>query len=182
VYVRGIKTFWNESTLSSLHENKYYKERDEFIDKAMYGETQEAREGWRAFYERNKANKIWRTDDLQKQYGDVWRFNEIVGYVRLHFLGMQVRGELFMVDVEKFVRTRKKLLIYQTHKVALERDIPLNASNEEIFEVILQYIVDTRQELKPRYVDSSLFELIGKFVDWKALLKEHNEALQVALD
>ena len=49
-------------------------------------------------------------------------------------------------------------------------------------ETNLQYIVDTRQELKPRYVDSSLFELIGKFVDWKALLKEHNEALQVALD
>ena len=165
-----------------LHEKKYYNERDAFIDKAMYGETPEEREVRKAFYERNKVNKIWRTDDLQKQYGGMWRFNEIVGYVRLHLLGMQVRGELFMVDANRVVRTRKKLLIYQTHKVAPERDIPLNASNEEIFEVILQYIADTRQELKPRYVDSSLFELIGKFVDWKALLKEHNEALQVALD
>ncbi len=165
-----------------LHEKKYYKERDAFIDKAMYGETPEAREFRRAFYERNKDNKILHMDHLKKQYGGIWRFNEIVGYVRLHLLGMQVRGELFMVDAKRVVRSRKKLLIYQTHKVALERDIPLNASNEEIFEVILQYIADTRQELKPRYVDSSLFELIGKFVDWKALLKVHNEALQVALD
>jgi hypothetical protein len=160
-----------------IHKGKYYEERDAYIDKMMYGDTLEEREMRRAFYERNRDHEIFHKDRLEKQYGGIWRFNEIVGYVRLHFVGMQVRGELFMVNAKRLVRTRKKLFLYQTHKIAVEWDIPLNATNDEIFKVIIQYIEDTRQELKARYVDSSLFELMGKFVDWKALLKAYHETL-----
>src|ERR1035437_4606616 len=32
---------------------------------------------------------------LEHIYGGCWEFNEIIGYIRLHFLGSQVRGEYF---------------------------------------------------------------------------------------
>src|SRR5262245_59345499 len=48
-----------------------------------------------------------------ERYGP-WEFNETIGYVRLHFLGSQIRGEYYGVEKRRYVRTRKKTMLYQT--------------------------------------------------------------------
>lgn len=107
---------------------------------------------------------------LWHKYGGAWRYNEIIGYIRLHILGDQVCGEWWAVDAKRIVRTRTKQFEFKNWKLAPERRIPSQPSTEEIYRTILQYLDDCRREgeLKDRYVDSKSLEAIGPFVDWLA--------------
>jgi hypothetical protein len=53
-----------------------------------------------------------------------------------------------------------------------EKDIPFPASNEEIYGIIFEHLEDTKKEFKGRFVDTSTFERLGKYIDWNAL-KNH---------
>jgi hypothetical protein len=161
--------FFFDIPVYRLPKEKYYAERETYIEKQMYGTDPNEIALRKAFYERNKDSAILFRDHLEKTYGGPWDFNEIVGYIRLHFLGSQIRGELWMVSKKRLVRTRQKLFLYQTHKVVPEKDIPFPASNEEIYGVIFEYLEDTKRELKGRFIDTSTFERLGKYIDWNAL-------------
>ena len=117
----------------------FYAERDRYIDITMFGTLPDEREFRKAFYERNADTRINLEDRLEKTFGGPWCFNEIVGYVRLHFLGSQVRGALWMVDRKRIVKSRTKLILPQSHKVVYEEDIPFGASNEQVFQVIQRW-------------------------------------------
>jgi hypothetical protein len=108
---------------------------------------------------------------LWHKYGGAWRYNEIIGYIRLHILGNQLRGEWWGVDAKRIVRTRKKQFEFKRWKLAPERQFPSQPSSEEIYRTILQYLDDCRREaeLKNRFVDSKALEALGPFVDWLAL-------------
>ncbi|MFA5552196.1 MAG: hypothetical protein WDA03_11350 [Trueperaceae bacterium] len=105
------------------------------------------------------------------KYGGAWRYNEIVGYIRLHILGGRVRGEWWAVRANRIVRTRKKQFEFKHWKLAPERHVPSPTSSEEVYRTILRYLDDCRREaeLKNRYVDSEVLESLGPFVDWLAL-------------
>lgn len=109
--------------------------------------------------------------DYFRKFGP-WCFNEIIGYVRLHFLGNQVRGEFFQVDRARIVKTRCKTLTYRSHKLASERSVPRSASNEEIFNVVLGYVEACRREKPRRYFDDNWLRRIGPYVDWNAVMKQ----------
>ena len=94
------------------------------------------------------------------KYGP-WRFNEIIGYVRLHFLGSQVRGEYFSVGREQLVLTRQKTLVYSTHKLAPEQSVPRDATNDEILRVILGYVDACRKEEPRRHFDDAWLRTIA---------------------
>lgn len=111
-------------------------------------------------------------DHRYHSYGGCWRFNEIVGYIRLHFLGSQVRGEYYGVRKQRIVRTRTKTFEYQTWKLASEIDIPYPYTNEVIFEAVRNYLEACRKELPRRFVDVELFEVVGKHVHWCNLFAE----------
>jgi hypothetical protein len=105
-----------------------------------------------------------------EKYGP-WRFNEIIGYVRLHFLGSQVRGEYFVTKRSRLVRTRKRTLVYSTHKLAPEHHVQRDSTNEQILRVILDYVHACRREAPRRYFDDSWLLTIGPMVDWNAVMK-----------
>ena len=44
---------------------------------------------------------------MHDQFGGAWKYNEIIGYIRLHFLGNQIRGEYWGVKAMCQVRTRR---------------------------------------------------------------------------
>ena len=155
--------FFFDIPVYRLPKEKYYAERESSIEKQMYGTDPEEIAIRKAFYERNADSAILFRDHLEKTYGGPWDFNEIVGYIRLHFLGSQIRGELW---------TRQKLFLYQTHKVVPEKDIPFPASNEEIYRIICEYLEDAEKELNGRFVDTSTFERLGRYIDWNTL-KNH---------
>lgn len=105
----------------------------------------------------------------------MWEFNERIGYLKLYFLGSQIRAEYFAVKAKKIYRSSRKIFEYKTHKLSPELTIALKMSNEDIFHCIVQYLCNCQKELKKRYIDIALFLQIGQFVDWKMLLKKQDE-------
>ncbi len=120
----------------------------------------------------NKVNQIHDTgyrDHIIRAYGGCWRFNEIIGYIRLHFLGTQVRGEYFGVNRKRIVRTRTRQFEFHTWKLASEIDIPQPITSERVHNTVSQYLEACRAELPGRHIDTDLFDVIAKHVNWKKL-------------
>jgi hypothetical protein len=110
-------------------------------------------------------------DHIQHSYGGCWIYNEIIGYIRLHFLGSQIRGEYFGVRKKRIVRTRTKTIEYLSWKLAPEINIPHPYTNEAIYSAILEYLAACRKELPGRHVDAKRFEVVGRHIDWRSLLE-----------
>lgn len=119
----------------------------------------------------NPAFAMHYKDRLWVAYGGAWLFNEIIGYIRLRRLGNQIRGEWWIVDAKRITRTRRKRFRYDHWKLAPEHRLPVNASNSEIWETILQYLEVCKRErvLKNRFVDTGYLERLGPHVDWRAV-------------
>lgn len=155
-----------------LPEKRYYRERDEYIEGVLFPKDSPDSQSLRQGEAANPNCNIAIRDHLQHSYGGCWTFNEIIGYVRLHLLGSQVRGEYFAVRKKRIVRTRKKLLEYRTWKLAPEVEIPFPLTSHGIYGAVLEYLADCRKRLPGRYVDTELFEVIGKHVDWLGLMEQ----------
>lgn len=154
-----------------LSEERYYRERETYIDGVLFPENSPYSLSLR---ERDAADPDCNTtirDHLQHSFGGCWRFNEIIGYIRLHFLGSQVRGEYWAVRKKRIVRTRKKVLEYRTWKLAPEVEIPYPYTHQGIYDAVVEYLGDCRKELPGRFIDAELFEVIGKHIDWISLIE-----------
>ncbi len=165
----GPERYLYDIPVYRLPEKRYYQEMNAYIDGVLVPNGTPDREVLLEESRHNQSRDVWFRGHLGKSYGGMWRYNEIIGYICLHFLGSQVRGEYYDVNKKRIVRTRRKVLEYRTWKLAPEREIWDSSSSEKIYAVMLQYLNDCREELPRRYVDSSLFEEIGPYVDWKAL-------------
>ena len=156
-----------------LAPERYYKEMESFIHKTIYPGLSDSDEMIRQLHLKNPDREMRLRDHLRTAYGGAWNYNEIIGYIELHFLGTQIRGEYWQMKGKRIQRTRRKESEYRTWKLAPEMDIPDEASNSEIFALIRDYISDCAKELKGRHLDVSRFETIGPHVDWRALLRSN---------
>ena len=141
-----------------LREADYYAQRDAHVEQVLGANraTPEADSAFRAH--------------VEKSYGGPWRFNEIVGYIRLFLLGSQVRGEYFRVDARRIVRTRRKTLWLVAHKLAPEQEIPSGATSAQVLAAIRQYLDMCGKEIPGRHMDLATFDAIAPHVDWRSLL------------
>lgn len=158
-----------------VDEERYYKERSEYVDRVIFPLESEYSRNQQNGKTKNTAlldNHRWRLEDA---YGGLWRYNEIIGYIRLYFLGQQVRGEYYAVDRQRIVRTRKKQLQFQTWKLAPEVDIDWYATSDEIFATVMKYVGDCRAELSGRFIDEGQLVALGSFIDWRNIF-EHSLA------
>lgn len=156
-----------------LPEGRYYEERDSYVEGTMFSPNDPWSPRPREFYNVHRSQYIQFREHLVARYGGPWNYNEIVGYIRLHFVGSQIRGEYFSVDRKRVVRTRTKTYIWRTHKLAPEINIPSDAKSEDIFEIIKQYFRDCQHEVPRRHIDAELLEVIGPYVDWRRLHLDH---------
>ncbi len=90
-----------------IPEDRYYKERDEYVDRLMTRPTTSLNP--------STEGRLSQQDEAMRShlfdsYGGVWRYIEIIGYVRLHLLGTQIRGEYWRVNKKRIVRARNKVL------------------------------------------------------------------------
>jgi hypothetical protein len=152
-----------------LTQKNYHTDQDRYIDSILYPANDPITEKLREMHRKDPSSAVAIKDHLWRSYGGAWIFNEIIGYIRLHFLGSQIRGAYFSVNKKKLVRTRRKLIEYRTWKLAGEIDIPGNSTSREIFELVLKYLERCRKELPTRHIDSDLLETIGPYIDWRAL-------------
>jgi hypothetical protein len=154
-----------------LKEDRYYQEMGSFIEKQMYPGPPEQDAMNRDFYSKNPDQEVSFRDHLRLQFGGAWPYNEIIGYIQLHFLGTRIRGEYWQVKAKRIQRTRRKMFEWRTWKLAAETEIPGEATSPEIFALVLEYLDDCAKELKGRYIDASRLKTIGPYVDWRALLR-----------
>lgn len=159
-----------------LTADAYYSARSHYIDKVLFRPGSPDEPCLREQDRNNPRDKDWFRDYLGKTYGGCWEFNEIIGYIRLHFLGSQVRGEYFSVNKKRIVRTRTKRLEFMTWKLAPEVEIEPPYGTVEILDAIYQYINDCRREVPARYIDTSKFDTIAPFVDWESLFRNPRPA------
>lgn len=111
-------------------------------------------------------------DHQYRKFGP-WRFNEIVGYIRLHVLGTQIRGEYFSAEKKRSSTGRHKVFTYRTHKLAVEIEIRRQSfiTSEQVWDAMQRYVDRCRKELKRgRVIEDSLLRALGPHVDWLAVL------------
>ena len=106
-----------------------------------------------------------------RSFGGPWRFNEIVGYIRLYFIGTQVRGEYFAPDGPRIKRSNKKIIELLNCKLVPEIEIAMPISNETIMFAVNQYIKNCKNELVNRFIDADHFCEIGKYIDWVGIYR-----------
>ncbi len=106
-------------------------------------------------------------------YGGAWDFNEIVGYIKLYFLGTQVRGEYWSTIPKRKVKTRRKQFEYKTHKLYVEIEIH-KQTREGILAAIEEYLKGCARELKNRHIDRKEFDKLKNHIDWPAVFRETN--------
>lgn len=154
-----------------LTKDKFYSDRKNYIEKMMYPGSPQESENLRRMYAENPRQKQSFENHLYDYYGGAWEYNEIIGWILLHFLDDQIRGEYWAVKSKRIVRTRRKIFEYKTWKLAPEIDVDEEATNPEIFNLINQYLLDCNKELRGRYIDVSRLDRLGPFVDWRSLIE-----------
>ncbi len=163
--------YFHELPVYRLAEADYYAARDRFIENKLFHPSSSNEATPRHYDKDNSGVNDAIRDHLQRSYGGCWNFNEVVGYIRLHFLGTQIRGEYYATPKKRVVRTRTKTMEFLTWKLAPEIDIKSPYGSPQILEAIRQYIESCRAEVPRRYIDASMFEAVAEYVDWGSLLR-----------
>jgi len=164
-------TFFFDIPVYRLARDRYYQEREGYIDGVLFPKSSPESEELRARDRADPGRNAYMRGYLESKYGGCWEFNEIIGYIRLHFLGSQIRGEYYGVSSKRIVRTRTKTLEFKTWKLASEVELPDSPSQAGILETIHKYLDDCKKELPGRYLDTSIFEAIARHVDWRSLFQ-----------
>jgi hypothetical protein len=152
----------------------YYIQREEFVERNLYGSNNaELNLLARQVHKEQPQVKLQSEAILRNSYGSAWDFNEIIGYIKLHFVGTEIRGEYWAVKSKRIVKSSRKEFEYKTHKLAPEISIPQKASNNRIYGIVISYVKSCRLELKNRYIDDSQLKIIGPFVNWRKLMQSY---------
>ena len=106
-----------------------------------------------------------------KEFGGGWRYNEIIGYIRVHKFGDQIRAEYWQTDVKRIVKTRKKEFIIKSHKLVPEVKIKDISCNDDIKNAIDTCILRCKKKLKTRHIDLDDYNRIANNVNWVGAIK-----------
>lgn len=103
----------------------------------------------------------------RKEFGGGWRYNEIIGYIRIYKYGIQIRAEYWQTDAKRIVKTRKRKFIIKNRKLVPEIRIKDNDMNE----AVSLCIESCKKQLNGRHLDLETYELIFQHVNWNDVLK-----------
>jgi hypothetical protein len=148
-----------------------YKESEEahsaafhkYISEGLYNTKEKIK-----YYEENPAVKQRAECVYMSQFG-LWKYNQIVGYLRLYFDGDQILGEYYSHSGRNIHRSTKRKIEYKAHKLAYELSLESGMNSGSIFDRIMEYIALCKKELPKRYFDTSQLEIIGPYVNWREL-------------
>jgi len=151
-----------------LQEEKYYSEMNSDFEKQIS-------EAWDDSFRQNNPDLVrgWQQHH-RSSYGGDWEFNEIIGYIKLYFMGTQVRGEYWSTIPRSKIRTRRKLFEYKTHKLYVECEVR-ETTNEGVLSAVHEYLIGCKKQLRNRYVDLREFDALKIHLDWKSLFETKNQ-------
>lgn len=147
-------------------DNYFLKMKEDFDNHISSSYDESIRQG-----DPNLVQKLERTH--QSSYGGVWEFNEIIGYIKLFFMGNQVRGEYWSTKPRAKVKTRKKEFEFKAHKLVPEAEIS-QKTNAGILSAVENYLDRCKKELKSRHIDLREFNTLKGHIDWLAIHETKN--------
>ena len=114
-------------------------------------------------------------NDFNVHHWYPWRYNEIVGWIRLYVDGTRIVGELWFVKKRISKNLIKKRFYYVEMKF-IELCFDDNESSVKIFEKVTNELrqLNSKRSLRKRYIDIEMFQTIGPFIDWRQLLGLNN--------
>ncbi len=155
-----------------LPRKAYYAEREDYVEKGLAGFGSPGDSQATARNQARADNSLRVREHREREFGGCWEYNEIIGYIRLHFMFSQVRGEYYAVDKSRVVRTRAKTFENKLYKLAPPVEISAPFGNPEILTAIRSYISSCRRILRRRHIDSTLFEATAPYLHWDAFYRQ----------
>jgi len=165
-----MEKYFFEIPVYRIPEERYYAELEDYIQKHLHS-------GWPqqdALMQEALLKRPELTDIYRESYGGAWNYNEIIGYIRLFFLGTQIRGEYWGTEAKRKRRSRKKIFKFKTWNLAPEIDLHWETESSAIFAKVREYVAGCSKILKGRYIDIRPLMVIGPYVDWMTLYKKEN--------
>jgi hypothetical protein len=109
-------------------------------------------------------------DWFDREHWYPWRYNEVIGWLRLYRLGSQIRGELWFVNAKRITRGMKKRFFCFDR--AFELRFRPSQSEEDIRAEVLAELkrVAGERPIKGRYLDLECFLVAAPLLRWRALL------------
>lgn len=104
-----------------------------------------------------------------------WKYNEVIGYLNIYFLGRQYRIEYWFVNSKRIRSGINKKKFKYIGKL-IEKDISKLTTNSEIYNCVLESLVKLKNYPKfiKRHIDLTQFLMIGKHIDWLSISKSLN--------
>lgn len=146
-----------------LSEENYYNEFNKYLEEHYNNFVKKS-----GFYSYQEF-KYKKESLMLNFYGGMWKYNEIIGFIKLYILGTQIRGEYYQNKSERIRKTRKKQFIFKTFKLVPEIDIRQKTDNE-IYEQVILYLKNCQIELNKRYIEIEEIIRIGKFIKWNEFI------------
>lgn len=115
--------------------------------------------------------------DWDRRHFRCWKYNDVIGWMRLYFDWYQViKWYYFQVDAKRMMKwIVKKRFVFQTHKI-IELWLPdyEKLTNKDIFES-LQIELErlSKVDFKKRYIDLEVFQNIWPYIDWKKFMNDN---------
>jgi hypothetical protein len=133
------------------------------------------RERWLKGFDQNTVPQTYALVErrFEQEYWYPWKFNEIVGYIRLYHTGwLQVKGNLYYVRAKRIVKGVKSKIYYHC-KIFEHRASPKQTSRA-IYEDLLFGLerLTKRKPLQQRYLDLEAFRKFGPLMDWRQLITD----------
>lgn len=148
---------------------QFYQEVEKYIDKKFSKLNDFSKD----YYENNPKEKLGWEQGHRKDYGSIWEYNDIIGYIKLYFYGTQVRGEYWSVTAKRIVKTKKKDFICKDWSFGPAISVHFENDSLGIYNKIIELIDFFKKQLKNRFVNTSKFDAIGPHIDWKRMYDEY---------
>ncbi len=102
-----------------------------------------------------------------------WRFNQVVGWVRVYALGFSIRGELWWTT-EKYVRRRPVKRRIENIGKAFELSVFPSESDEDIVKRLRHILPSSTKGLRRRglVLDTDTFERLSSYLPWRRILSD----------
>ena len=162
-----IAIYWcDEATFNAKYDQKSKAERERI------------KREWEARGFQLKPEDIDRHERLLwQQLMMPWKYNQIVGWVRIYIFGNQLRGDYWLIEAKRFGPTLKKKRFIHRGK-AFELWLHAKETNKQLFGRMLNRLrkleeVDLKYNPRTRrcVLDLECFESLGRFVNWRRMMK-----------
>ncbi len=99
-----------------------------------------------------------------------WRYNEIIGWLRLYALGTQIRGELWGVKAKRITRKMRKKFFYvgKAFEVSFRNDDSDARIAREVAKKLKEF--SRESSMRKRTLDLECFHTVAPALYWRLLL------------